>query len=442
MIRLSLILAGLAICSAALAILMPWYVVTRLGVGVETDAFFASGALPQLIFLVASFSLTQVLIPLLATEDEKTFRRDAWGFFVSVTGLFSILGVVLFVLAGYWVPLLVPGFSSEAKQLAINLSRIQMLAIVGNASVAVLWSVHYARQKFIWAELSPVFANILSLLFLFWTLPHYGIVAAAWANVLNLGLKLGFLMPLLGRWQRPQWDSYAMREAWRRVKPFLLGQTYSKSDPIVDRFLTSMSVAGDLSLLYIGQQIYSALNLIITKAISAPTVSRLALAAKSGEWISFRRTYRQRLWWIAGLGIAASVIVLVFGEPLLHLMIGHGGITAQNVRMLWWIMLALSGLLIGGTAGQVTSVAFYAMGDTKTPTMLFIWTFTIYIPVKVLVFGRYGLIGLAVSTSAHLIVNFLLQLFVLEWVTSPAQVPAMKLRSDALSRGNDFSKKK
>ena len=422
MIKLSLALGGLAICNAVLAILMPWYVVTHLGVGIQTDAFFASGALPQLIFLVASFSLTQVLVPLLATEDEETFRRDAWGFFLSVTGFFTLLAAVLFVLAGFWVPLLVPGFSDEAKQLTVSLSRIQLLGMVGNASVAVLWSVYYARQKFVWAELSPVFANVLSLLFLFWTLPQYGIAAAAWATVLNLALKVVFLMPMLGRWQWPQWDSYAMREAWRRVKPFLLGQTYSKSDPLIDRFLTSMTIAGNLSLLYIGQQIYSAINLIITKAISAPTVPRLALAAKSGEWRNFRRIYRQRLLWMAGLGVAACIILLIFGESLLHLLIGHGGITAHNVQMLWWIMLALIGLLIGGTAGQVTAVAFYAMGDTKTPTMLFVWTFTIYIPVKVLVFLHYGLLGLAIITSVHLIVNFLLQLLILERVTARTQI--------------------
>jgi putative peptidoglycan lipid II flippase len=415
-------LAGLAICNAALAILTPWYVVTHLGVGIETDAFFASGALPQLIFLVASFSLTQVLVPLLATEDERTFQRDAWGFFLGVTGLFTLMAVVLFVLAGYWVPLLVPGFSDEAKRLTISLSRIQLLAMVGNASVAVLWSVYYARQKFIWAEFSPVFANILSLLFLFWTLPQYGIAAAAWATVLNLGLKVAFLMPVLGRWQWPQWDSYAMREAWRRVKPFILGHTYSKSDPLIDRFLTSMTVAGNLSLLYIGQQVYSAINIIITKAISAPTVPRLALAAKSGDWLHFRRIYRQRLLWMVGLGVAASIILLVFGESLLHLMIGHGGITAENVRMLWWIMLALTGLLIGGTAGQVTAVAFYAMGDTRTPTMLFVWTFTVYIPLKVLTFRQFGLLGLAIATSIHLTVNFLIQLAVLERVTAPGRI--------------------
>lgn len=422
MFKLGLVLGALAICNAVLAILTPWYVVTHLGVGMETDAFFTSGALPQLIFLVASFSLTQVLVPLLATEDEQTFQRDAWGFFLGVTGLFGLLAAVLFVLAPLWVPLLVPGFSDQAKQLTISLSRIQLLGMVGNASVAVLWSVYYARQKFIWAELSPVFANVVSLLFLLWTLPRYGITAAAWATVLNLGLKLAFLMPILGRWKRPQWDSYAMREAWRRVKPFLWGQAYSKSDPLIDRFLTSMTIAGNLSLLYIGQQVYSALNLIITKAISSPTVPRLALAAKSSQWQRFRRIYRQRLLWMAGIGAACCIMLLVFGEPLLHLMIGHGGITAGNVKMLWWIMLGLIGLLLGGTAGQVTATAFYAMGDTKTPTMLFVWTFTLYVPVKVLVFIHYGMLGLAIITSVHLVINFLLQLLILERVTSRNQL--------------------
>ncbi len=414
MIRLSLTLAGLAICNAVLAILMPWYVVTRLGVGIETDAFFASGALPQLIFLVVSVSLTQVLVPILSTEDESTFRRDAWGFFLGVTGLFTIVALILFVTAGYWVPLIVPGFSAEARQLAIALSRIQLLSMIGNASVVVLWSIFYARQRFLWAEASSVFANAISLLFLVWTLSRYGIVAAAWATVLNLGLKIVLLMPVLGPWQRPQWDSYAMKEAWRRIKPFLLGQTYAKSDPLIDRFLTSLTTAGSLSLLYIGQQVYSSTNLIVTKAISTPSVPHLAIAAKSGDWPHFKRIYYQRLFWMLGITIAAGVGLFVTGEPLLRLMIGHGGITAQNIHMLWWIMLALVGLLIGGTAGQVISGAFYALGDTRTPTMLFIGTYTVYIPVKILVFLRYGVVGLAVATSVHLTLNFILQLLVLE----------------------------
>jgi putative peptidoglycan lipid II flippase len=414
LIRLSLTLAALAICNALLTILMPWYIITRLGVGIETDAFFASGALPQLIFLVASFSLTQVLVPLLATEDEENFRRDAWGFFLAVSGFFCLAGAILFLSAPYWVSLIVPGFSVDARQLTITLSRIQLLSMIGNAAVVVLWSIYYARQKFLWTELSSVFANAVSLLFLFWTLSRYGIVAAAWATVLNLGLKVVMLMPALGHWEWPQWNSYAMKEAWRRIKPFLLGQTYAKSDPLIDRFLTSLTTAGNLSLLYIGQQLYSSINLITTKAISTPSVPRLAVAATSGDWSNFRRIYHHRLFWMLGITIAAALGLFVVGEPLLRLMIGRGGIRAENVHQLWWIMIALAGVLIGGAAGQVISGAFYAIGDTRTPTVLFIGTFTVYIPIKILVFLRYGVIGLAAVTSVHLAVNFLLQLLVLE----------------------------
>ena len=394
--------------------LIPWYVVTRMGVGIETDAFFASGALSQLIFLVASFSLTQVIVPLLATEDEKTFQRDAWGLFLAISGVFVLLSAGLFVTAPYWVSLIVPGFSAEALRLTVMLSRIQLLGMIGNALVAVLWSVYYARQRFLWAEVSSVLANVVALVFLYWTLARYGIVAAAWATVLNLGLKVGLLMPILGRWQKPNWNSYAIKEAWRRIKPFVLGQTYAKSEPLIDRFLTSLTTAGNLSLLYFGQQIYSAINLVIVKAVSTPTVPRLAIAAKNRDWRSFRHVYRERLIWILVIAITSSSVLFFIGEPVLRLMIGHGGISTQNVHMLWWIMVALAGLLIGGTAGQVISTAFYAIGDTRTPTMLFIGTYTVYIPLKILVFLRYGVIGIAVATSVHMTVNFLVQLVVLE----------------------------
>jgi len=112
--------------------------------------------------------------------------------------------------------------------------------------------------------------------------------------------------------------------------------------------------------------------------------------------------------------VAATLGLFAVGEPLLRQMIGHGGIKTGNVHQLWLIMVALSGVLIGGTSGQVISSAFYALGDTRTPTMLFIVTYTIYIPIKIVVFMKYGVLGLAAVTSIHLAVNFLLQLAVLE----------------------------
>ena len=152
----------------------------------------------------------------------------------------------------------------------------------------------------------------------------------------------------------------------------------------------------------------------MTKAISTPSVPRLAIAAKAADWPNFRHIYRQRLAWMVVITTAASVGLFAAGEPLLRLMIGHGGITAKNVHQLWWIMVALAGLLIGGASGQLISSVFYAIGDTRTPTMLFTITYTVYVPIKIVVFLKYGVVGLAVVTSIHLVLNFLLQLIVLE----------------------------
>jgi hypothetical protein len=56
--------------------------------------------------------------------------------------------------------------------------------------------------------------------------------------------------------------------------------------------------------------------------------------------------------------------------------------------------------------------------------MLFIVTYTVYIPIKILVFLRYGVIGLAVVTSIHLVINCLLQLIVLERVAAITEIDA------------------
>src|SRR5206468_788337 len=118
--------------------------------------------------------------------------------------------------------------------------------------------------------------------------------------------------------------------------------------------------------------------------------------------------------WMGLLTSAGYVAFLLAGDWILPLLIGHGGVTRDNVHSLWTIMVALVGLLIGGGMGQISATAFYAKGDTRTPTRLGIWTYSVYIPIKVLLFLRHGLIGLAASTSIFMLVNLALQVTILE----------------------------
>ena len=405
-------LAALALCNASLAVLSAWYIVTRTGINFRSDAFFASSALPQLAFGLLSATLVPVLVPLLATKNPQQLREDAWSLFQLITGIALIIAVPLFALSDLWVPLFVPGFSAEGKSLAIVLTRIQVVSMVLNAAIVTLAAVHHALRRFVWVELSALIANLAGLMFLIFALPRFGIVIAALSIVFHNSLKLIFLLPTLGRWRPPVFHSPSVREARRLLKPLLPGQAYQRTEPLLDRFLSSMNGAGSLSLFLVAQQIYASVSLVTMKTLVGPLIPKLAVEARA-DWRVYRHTYRKRLLLIACVA-SAGVVLLVFGEHILSFAIGHAGVTRENVYSLWLIMIALGGVFGGVVSGQIVSAAFYAAGNTKTPTKVSAIIYTIYLPFKIIMFLKYGVVGLGITVSAYCLTNFLVQFVMLE----------------------------
>lgn len=402
-------LGTLSAANIGITFFSQWYVLTKLGPGLETDALFAGMTLPQLVLTVISGSLMHVLVPLLAGEDEDRLRHDAWGFLVLVSALFGMLATALYVAAPWWVPFSVPGFSAAGHALTIELTRIQLIGMVFAAINGVQWAAYHARQQFVWAEFVPILANATALMLLILTLQRFGVMAAAWISTICLALQTILLAPGMGRPIRPNLKSVAVQHAWQRIKPLLLGTAYYKTDPLVDRFLLSSSGSGSLSLYYLAQQIYGAVNQIINKAITAPLVPLLSNLHKAGNRSEFRRAYRRKLWQVGVISLVGLLFLGLFGQTALDILVGHGNVSAGNVNNLWWIMLWLGGMFVGGAMGQISSSAFYASGDTTTPTQIGVYSYTFYIPLKIVLFYFFGVIGLALVTSLFLLVNLFLQ---------------------------------
>ena len=405
------ILSGLNIIGV---FIIHWCVITTIGPGIETDALFAGLSVPQIVLAVISGSLIHVLVPLFAGEGEQRLRQDAWGFFILIGGLFGILTLLLFLLAPFWVPLLVPGFSEEGKALTVVLTRIQLISMIFSACSGVLWAIYHARRRFIWAELTPLLGTITSLGLLFWALPRYGIMVAAWAMVLRVAVQTLLLLPGLGGYRRPDWSSTAMKEAWRRLKPLLVGNVLFKTDSLVHNFLSSLAPAGGLSLLYFGQRIHQAGVQIVTKAIATPMVPLLAVHAKEGDWQKYRRIYRNRLFWITGLTSGGYLLFLMVGKHLLMLLVGYGNITKQNILLLWWIMVAFGGLGIGGPMGSILATSFYAKGNTSTPIKAGVITYFLCVGLKIVGFIKFGVVGIAIGTTVNFMLDILVMYMLLE----------------------------
>jgi len=325
-----------------------------------------------------------------------------------------LLSTILYVAAPWWIPLSVPGFNNVGQALTVELTRIQLIGMVFTAINGVQLAAYHARQQFVWAEFTPILVSSFALVLLIWALPRYGVVAAAWISTLRMALQTLLLSPSMGK---PVWSDLkrpAIREAWRRIKPLLLGTAYYKTDPLIDRFLLSTAGSGSLSLYYLAQQIYGAVGQVLNKAISAPMVPLLSLLHKAGDRAGFQLIYHRKLLQVTAITIAGLLLLGLIGQATLDLLIGHGSVNVDNVRELWWIMLCLGGVFIGGAAGQICSSSFYASGDTITPTRMSMYTYTSFIPAKVAAFHYGGVIGLAIATSIYYITNLLLQAFLLE----------------------------
>jgi peptidoglycan biosynthesis protein MviN/MurJ (putative lipid II flippase) len=166
-----------------------------------------------------------------------------------------------------------------------------------------------------------------------------------------------------------------------------------------------MANSGSLSLFYLAQQIYGAINQVISSAFSAPLVVLLTTLHKAGDAQRFRAAYLTKVCQIGLICIFILLILILIGKGLLGILMDYGRVQSGDVEDLWWIMVYLFGLFIGGALGQIFASAFYAIGNTTTPTKMSVVTYTLYIPSKITAFYYFGIIGLAITTSLYYLVN-------------------------------------
>lgn len=390
-----------------------WFVVVKLGAGPQSDAVFASMVLPQVLLNVVSGSLSFVLVPMLATANDERFSTEISNFLTALGILFGAVGLLLFVSVDVWVPLTVPGFSANGKEITESLARIQLIGMFFTGIGAVGTAAYQARHRFVYPATTTAVASICALVFLIFALPRMGVVAAAWGLSLRAFLQFALQCPILWPLRAPNWHDEKFRQTLKSLKPLVLGTSYYKTDQLVDRLLVSMAPAGVLSLLHLSQQMYAAANQVLVTAVAAPAVPVLARHAGEHDWRAFERKMMRTLCVLLGLGALVYALIAFPGYYVLGFVFGHGKLTQPEIRLLWLILLAFVGFWMTGLSGQILSTSFFAMSDTKTPTKIGVIGFTIGIGLKIGGFMLMGVWGIAMGTGIYMLFNSIVMYWIL-----------------------------
>lgn len=388
----------MTVANLAGGLAMQWYIIAVLGAGHETDALFASLALPQALLATFASSSIAVLVPLLAGTDETAFRRTAWTFTGVTLGAFCGFAIALAAAVNWWVPLLAPGLADDAATLAIQLAPVQLLAMALMALAGVLGAIQRARHHFVWTEASPLISTVIAAGVLWFSLERYGIHAAAWVQVLRVGLHALLLAPGLGAFQGFTRDAETLSTAWQRLRPLVVGTVWFRIEPLFDRGISSLAPAGELSLFYLCQQFSMAVLQLANNALIAPLTPLLARHARTGDLAAFSRDRREGLRkvavlaTIAYLGVIGAILMLGAAE-LLGL-----GRTATTRRAVW-VLVGLAGVFVAGPIFEGHRSALYASGDTARPVRAEAVVFTIGMAAKAAGFWAFGIVGLAAASS-------------------------------------------
>lgn len=395
----------------ALQFLFQWYVITSLGADIQTDALFGAMALPQFILIVLSGSLTMVLVPHIAKYSGNEFLEESWNYFQSVGLLFAGIAVVLLITANWWVAWMLPGFKGLDYQLTINLTRIQLIAMVFSALLSVVWAIHSAKGNFLKIEYTSIVANIIGFILIIIFIKPMGVYAVAWITVVRVILQVFFLIRIMGTYRKPNFNSSSFKMVWKKLKPLIAGNAYYKTDTLADRYLTSTGVSGELTLLNLAQQLYTIANSVVTKVFANTMVPVLARLHSEGREKEFYGFFNRRIFITTLIVIISFILIIVVGYPFLLLLFKYKNFSAADISHLWYLLVYLGGYWIAGTLGAVTANYFYSRGNTKTPTLIGVIIFTLYMPLKIIAYRKFKLIGLAITVSIYMLLILFIHLY-------------------------------
>lgn len=406
---------GLAAVSAsqiAVTFVAQLAVIKVIGAGAETDALFASTTVPQLLVSVLVVSISQVLIARLALRTEEEASRIASFLTLLIGGAFAVVAVVLAMTSRLWLGVLFPALRDSVGETLVVLAAISFLGMVFQAMEMIVWAFHHSRGAHMLADATGLAAAVLSLAVLVPAMINWGIQGAAWALALRpmahlllmlRGVRLGRVIGSEREWLREM-----VREAW----PPVAGALYYKFDVLIDRVLAALAGAGSLSVYYLGHQMSAACTQVMSNSLANPALPVISRGVAATDASLVRRELRRRAVWILGATLLLFASFALVGKPALVVLFGES-LSGDEISLLFLVFLCLAGVVAAGGVGQITAGTFYALGQSRTPTVIGIVTYTAYIPLKILAFRMGGLTALALSVTAFYSVNVFIQGWVL-----------------------------
>jgi putative peptidoglycan lipid II flippase len=383
-------------------------VLEHFGLGIETDALFASLAIPTLVTSALGIQIPKVLIPVLSRCTEKE-GNEATSVLVStlVTTFASVLcagALLLSAFARMLIRIQAPGFQARTIHLGVRLFIVLIWLTFFQGVGPILQSFLFSRHRYVVPSLGKLMRTLPAILGLLFFGAKLGIYAVALGMVSGSILQL-MLLGVAARANGLKW-SLRWNPTDRRVREIvkmfghpIQGHILSESKTLIENFLASLLRGGSLSVLRYATRIVEAISGVLLSGIvtsSLPLISADASKEKLGE---MKKSLLDAIRLILFLALPIACWLIFTSQPLIVLLYQRGefsNIDASHTALL--IALATPYIIFSRLIG-IAQTPFYANLDTKTPLLSALVFFGLYITIVVILSKTLGIYGFPIASS-------------------------------------------
>jgi putative peptidoglycan lipid II flippase len=381
------------------------------GSSAEVDAFSAALAIPSVLAAVLTSSISYIMVPLLVPlaqekQREMEFRQVAFGVGVWSIGACVLASLLLAFASHYTVDLLYYRFSHDLKTMTSQLLFILSPIVAMSALQGWLQGIYHSRQNFMMPALASAAgpAIVTSLLFIPipTTVPVHWL---AWTLVIGTCIAILMLLPAIRFGIPSMWKLHPTTTmAIRRSIPLLFLNSYTKVDPILDRVLLAGLSVGAIAHLNYAQRFVTALVLVVSSGVSTMAFSDLAGAAP-GQADEFQKRLYENMRRMILVVVPVFVGLILFAFSSIEALLQRGAFTAHDTSEVAIILIALSGYFVAAAVGDLVAKSYYALGDTRTPSLIGAASFTLGVGLKFFGVAYWGVWGLALATSVYTLLS-------------------------------------
>lgn len=356
----------------------------------DMDIFNAANTIPELIFLIIAVGgINAALIPILTKAAAKESAQKLEAILSTLVNLFFIimLGValIMFFFAPFLIDLVLKisfekgaaDFSPENRELFVTLTRILLLSPIILCVSSVFSSILQIKKRFFITQLAPFFYNLGIILVAVIVLPrvNYNIIYLAWGVV--FGSLLYFLCQLPSIFKAgvsykihyfSLKDKYVI-SALKLAAPRTIGLTSDYIGNIFQTFIAFRLVDGSLNSFRYALALREIATAMFGIAIAQILFPQLSQLVNDGNKKEFQKLFSKGVRIILFWTLPVTMIFIVLRTPLVRLAYGtFTGIEWTETSLVAYSLFFTSIGIIFYSLLNLINRAFFALGDSKTPT--------------------------------------------------------------------------